>query len=495
MPLDIQLDAFTRFNRTGTSDPDTVSHSGIAPDIVIMISIDTIGTTDHYVSFTYGGVAVPSVLTKVGVGNNRFWRVGLLLAADIPAGTQDAVFDYSAATTWDVDEMILTLTSGSDYPPIILQDSDSVTGNGTAPTLTMQAGGILCQTVMAMIGDRPDIADITKPGTTTSLATLDRGSSILHMNVQTTPSALDYSPSYAINFAANYEMVALTFREYFDTTILGDATVLEGNTGTTSITFPVIREPSELGTPATVDWAVTGTGANPCDADDFVGGVLPSGTLSFSADEVYKVITVDVVTDDVIEEDETFTVTLSNPSVGSITTATAIGTILNDDCEISIVATNATTQIEGDTNLAFNFNVIREGYLGGTSGVLWTVEGYGSFPAPETKFLGGVYPSGVITYSISATIGSIALTYLADDLNEPDYQFKVLLNSPAQGSTIRVDSVLCTVINEDAIRANAGGGGGGAGKSRAAPVDRATSDYWEAREKYLKMRINAVTNS
>jgi hypothetical protein len=111
-----------------------------------------------------------------------------------------------------------------------------------------------------------------------------------------------------------------------------NADQLEGNSGTKPFTFTVTRSGTTTGA-NNVNWAVTGSGTNPADAEDFFNGaVLPSGTVSFAAGETSKVITVNVQGDTTVEPDENFTVTLSNPTNGAtITTATAIGTIRNDD--------------------------------------------------------------------------------------------------------------------------------------------------------------------
>ena len=81
-----------------------------------------------------------------------------------------------------------------------------------------------------------------------------------------------------------------------------------------------------------VSWSLAGSGANPASASDFVGGALPSGTVSFAAGETSKTIAVNVSGDTVVESDEGFTVTLSNPSTeATLGTASAIGMIRNDD--------------------------------------------------------------------------------------------------------------------------------------------------------------------
>ena len=80
-----------------------------------------------------------------------------------------------------------------------------------------------------------------------------------------------------------------------------------------------------------MDFAVTGSGANPADAADFHGGVLPTGEVFFGGGEASKTIWVPVQGDRTIEPDEGFTVTLSNVTGATVAHASADGLILNDD--------------------------------------------------------------------------------------------------------------------------------------------------------------------
>jgi hypothetical protein len=123
-----------------------------------------------------------------------------------------------------------------------------------------------------------------------------------------------------------------------------DADKNEGDTGTTSFVFTVTRTGNTSGT-ASADWAVTGSGANPATASDFVGGALPTGTVSLSDGEASKTISVPVQGDITLESDDTFTVTLSNPVNAFLVTATAPGTIRTDDlCNYSISKKYDTSQ-------------------------------------------------------------------------------------------------------------------------------------------------------
>ncbi|MFM7717345.1 MAG: Calx-beta domain-containing protein, partial [Microcystis sp.] len=156
-----------------------------------------------------------------------------------------------------------------------------------------------------------------------------------------------------------------------------------------------------------VNWAVTGTGTNPANATDFAGGVLPSGTVSFAVGESLKVITINVQGDTNVELDETFRVTLSNPTnFTNITTASAQGTIQNDDLTVptlAIAATNA-SQTEGNSgSKAFTFTVTRAVNTTGTNNVNWAVTGSGSNPANATDFIGGLFPSGTVSFAAGET--------------------------------------------------------------------------------------------
>lgn len=114
---------------------------------------------------------------------------------------------------------------------------------------------------------------------------------------------------------------------------IADATVAEGNAGTTPIIFTVSRTAGDDGA-ATVAWNVTFTGGTAvAHSTDFAPGQLFSGTLNWAdGDAASKTITLLVQGDAVVEPSEKFTVTLSNATGGvSVSDATALGTITNDD--------------------------------------------------------------------------------------------------------------------------------------------------------------------
>ena len=77
----------------------------------------------------------------------------------------------------------------------------------------------------------------------------------------------------------------------------------EGQSGSTAFTFIVSRSGDKVG-PAGASWAVTGGTANgtvAANGTDFTGGALPSGVVSFAANETSKTVTVGVAGDGAIE--------------------------------------------------------------------------------------------------------------------------------------------------------------------------------------------------
>nr|WP_256376189.1 Calx-beta domain-containing protein [Dolichospermum sp. UHCC 0259] len=232
---------------------------------------------------------------------------------------------------------------------------------------------------------------------------------------------------------------------------LTNATQTEGNSGNKAFTFTVTRSGSTTGTNA-VNWTVTGTGNNPANATDF-GGTLPSGIVTFAANETSKVITVNVSGDTTVEPDENFIVTLSNPTNGvTITTATATGIIQNDDVVQTVnlaIAPTSATQTEGNSgNKAFTFTVTRSGSTTGTNAVNWTVTGTGNNPANATDF-GGTLPSGIVTFAANETSKVITVNVSGDTTVEPDENFIVTLSSPTNGATITTATATGIIQNDD----------------------------------------------
>ncbi|HMV63452.1 MAG TPA: Calx-beta domain-containing protein [Zoogloea sp.] len=231
-----------------------------------------------------------------------------------------------------------------------------------------------------------------------------------------------------------------------DDTALGIAALTgaqaEGNSGSTPFTFTVTRSGNLSGS-ASAAWAVSGGSAN---ATDFVGGVLPTGTVTFAAGESSKTVTVNVVGDTVGEADETFNVTLANVTGATVTTATASATILNDDALLNIATVTASAAEGSSGSTPFGFTITRSGNTAGVSSVKWAVSG-GSAVAAD--FSGSVLPSGTVSFAAGETTKTITVNVAGDTALEADESFNVVL-SAASGATLGTATASALILNDDA---------------------------------------------
>ena len=106
---------------------------------------------------------------------------------------------------------------------------------------------------------------------------------------------------------------------------IGDASVLEGDSGTTAMTFTVTRSGDTHGT-SSVHYETQGVTAT--SGVDFTPA---SGQLSFPTGVTTRTINVDVTGDLLDESDEVLVVNLSNPNGGHIVDGQGVGTITDDD--------------------------------------------------------------------------------------------------------------------------------------------------------------------
>ena len=221
-----------------------------------------------------------------------------------------------------------------------------------------------------------------------------------------------------------------------------DVEVDEGDSGTVNATFTVsLSGPS--GRTVTVAWAAnSGTGDTATEGTDYTTG---SGTLTFSAGETEKSIDVAVNGDTLDEPDETFTVTLSNQTIATLSDATGTGTIKDDDDTPSLGVDDVTV-IEGDSGTVnTTFTVSLSTASGQAVTVAWSAQsGTGDTATVGMDYTAG---SGTLTFSAGETEKSIDVAVIGDTLDEPDETFTVTLSSP--GNATLSDATGTGTIDDD----------------------------------------------
>jgi hypothetical protein len=204
-----------------------------------------------------------------------------------------------------------------------------------------------------------------------------------------------------------------------------DAAQSEGDSGNTPFTFTVTRSGDTSGT-TTVNFGVSG--AAPADAADF-GGSLPGGQLSFAAGEQSQTITIDVSGDSDVEPDEGFTVTLSNTSgTAQIDTATAAGTIINDD-----TATLSIDNVSQPESGTFTFTITSDTVASADITVVVNTAEIVGQAAAGSDYTSIVNQTATIAAGNTST--TVTVTVNDDAIVEDDQSFEVNL------SDARIDGV------------------------------------------------------
>ncbi|MBP2296818.1 Calx-beta domain-containing protein [Azospirillum rugosum] len=240
------------------------------------------------------------------------------------------------------------------------------------------------------------------------------------------------------------------------------ATVQEGQKA--KAVFTVTRSDNALD-PVSVAYTIAGSGPNPAAADDFDFG-FPSGTVSLAAGETTKTIEVFIAADVLAEQDETFTVTLSNPAGATLGTAVATGVIKNtapppaDPPSLAIAAETGSSAEGNDGTTALTFLVTRTGDLSGATTASYTVAGSGAAPATAGDFAGNALPQGSVAFAAGQQTARITVNVQADRDVEADETFTVTLAN-ASGGTIQTAAATGTIRNDDVPSGNGNSGGGG----------------------------------
>jgi hypothetical protein len=137
---------------------------------------------------------------------------------------------------------------------------------------------------------------------------------------------------------------------------ISDATVTEGNAGTTSATFTLTLSPPSP-TPVAVTYATANGTATA--GSDYVG--VASTPVTIPANTAAWPVTVAVLGDTTIEGAETFLVNLSSPSGATLVDSQGVGTITNDDGGAPVSVTVSLPIAAGADDVNETANVLAAG--------------------------------------------------------------------------------------------------------------------------------------
>jgi hypothetical protein len=168
---------------------------------------------------------------------------------------------------------------------------------------------------------------------------------------------------------------------------IADASIAEGNAGTSNLVFTVTLSRAVSNTVSVQFQSADGTAS--VAGGDFQAA---SGILSFAPGETSKTIPVAINGDLTVESAETLALTLSQAQGAEFADANAIGTIDNDDT--ASLAINDLTQSEGNAGTtSFSFTVtLSAAVQGGVSVPFGTADGSATSPF---RFCQPEWPAGL----------------------------------------------------------------------------------------------------
>ncbi len=229
----------------------------------------------------------------------------------------------------------------------------------------------------------------------------------------------------------------------------------EGDGGATPFRFLVSRDGDASGW-AAADWAVIPPDYH-LSAEDFVGGIYPSGRVILAPGERSRVVTVNVAGDAEVELDGWFSVALSAPQAGvALAGGAATGVVRNDDLPatgtLGIARVNA-ARGEGQGGVtAFTFVVTRTGDISGIASAGWSVAGGGvggTVAINGADVEGGVLPSGSVSFAPGETARLVTIPILGDGAMELNESFTVSLSAVPPGVEVAAASATGVVWNDD----------------------------------------------
>ncbi len=222
---------------------------------------------------------------------------------------------------------------------------------------------------------------------------------------------------------------------------IDDVSITEGDAGTKTLDFTVTLSAISANV-ITVDYATFDGSAQDENGDGDYDA--DAGTVTFNPGDTTQTISITINGDALGEDDETFTVRLSNPIGASISDATGVGTILDDDRpDLSI---DDQTIIEGDSGVdTMTFTVT----LSAVSAQTVTVK-YATVNGTAIAGKDYVAASGTLTFAPGDTSKTIDVLVPGDTRVESHKTFTIALSAPTN-ATISDANGLGTILENEPI--------------------------------------------
>ncbi|MBF0612473.1 MAG: hypothetical protein HQL55_15220, partial [Magnetococcales bacterium] len=372
-----------------------------------------------------------SQAVTVATNNDSIYETSETFSATLSNPSLGGTFYAPTAT--------VTITDNDNAPTFSMSSSTVTEGSFLTLTVTRSNDAYTNQTVQygTLGGSANESDDYTgvfgtltfTPGQLSQTFTVSTvNDSIYETNEYFTTSLANVSPFGGVsNATASHTIIDNDAAPVFS---IAAASANEGS----PVTFTVSRT-ADSSTVQTIRYGtVQGT------ADSSNDYQSAGGTLTFSPGNMSKTFTVSTYTDTSVENNETFSATLSSlTGAGSIGTSTAAGTILNNDFTTFSIA-NASAN-EGN---AITFTVTRSGSTSITQQIQYTIS---DGTATSDDYTG---KSSTLTFGTGQSSLTFSTTTTGDSNVEGNETFNVSLTSSSTGVAFGTSSATGTILNDDA---------------------------------------------
>jgi alpha-tubulin suppressor-like RCC1 family protein len=417
----------------------------VAPTITSPNSTTSIANTAGTFTVTATGSPAPT-FTESGAlpAGVTVSSAGVLSGTPTQAGSFPITITATNGVAPDATQQF-TLTVNAS--PTITSTNSTTFTEGTAGTFTVTATGFPAPT-FSETGPLPAGVTLSNTGVLSGTPT-QAGSFPI-----TLTAANGVAPDATQNFTLTVVAPVLSVS-------VGDVSVVEGDSGSRSVSFPVTLSQAAT-TSVSVQYTVVGVdatgGATAGNGNDFK---TMSGTVLFAPGAtgetpLEKFVTVPVYGDTAVEPDETFTVTLSNVSGGSYLLGKKVGTgtILNDDPSSGLsVSVGDVNVMEGNAGVrTVKVPVTLSAAPGSTTtvSVPYTIVGvdatWGKTANSGNDFGGAT--AGTLTFTGTTVEKTITITIYGDTIAENNETVHINLGAVTGATSNRPTGTL-TILNDD----------------------------------------------
>ena len=216
------------------------------------------------------------------------------------------------------------------------------------------------------------------------------------------------------------------------------ASVREGDSGTKKLTFTISLDTSSS-RDVSIDYATKDSTASAGSDYKTSRGTarIPSGSTSTTVD-------VTILGDTEVESDETVELTLSNPRNATLKTASALGSILNDDTAQAAITVAAASVSEGDSGTKkLTFTISLDASSSRDVSIDYATQ-------DNTASAGSDYEinSGTARIPSGSTSTTVDVTILGDTEVESDETVELTLSNP-RNATLKTATALGSILNDD----------------------------------------------